>query len=107
MVTFILPDSSGAAQTLTAPRPVAAVSRPLRSLASFKAGKYKLTVRLTKAPDYGIVQVSVNGAKVGSPQDLFGAKVDVVYEARETRPLVATTNLTTDLSRSGSNGFKR
>jgi hypothetical protein len=36
-----------------------------------KAGKYNVMVRLTKAPDYGIVQFSVNGQKSGDPIDLF------------------------------------
>jgi hypothetical protein len=35
------------------------------------AGKYKLTVRLTMAPDYGIVQIGVNGKNVGGPIDCY------------------------------------
>jgi hypothetical protein len=40
-----------------------------------KPGKYKVFVRYTHAPDYGIVQFSLNGAKMGPPTDLYGAKV--------------------------------
>ena len=36
-----------------------------------KAGAYKLTVNLTKAIDYGIVQLSLDGKKLGEPVDLF------------------------------------
>jgi len=36
-----------------------------------KAGAYKLTVNLTKAIDYGIVQLSLDGKKLGEPLDLF------------------------------------
>ena len=38
-------------------------------------GRYKLSVRMTKASDYGIVQVLVDGAKIGDPLDLFAPKV--------------------------------
>ncbi|MBI5093474.1 MAG: DUF2961 domain-containing protein [Candidatus Hydrogenedentes bacterium] len=40
-----------------------------------KAGSYTLTVQLTKAPDYGIVQVYVDGEKAGSPIDLYSEGV--------------------------------
>jgi len=36
-----------------------------------KAGTYKLTVNLTKAIDYGIVQLMLDGKKLGKPIDLF------------------------------------
>ncbi len=36
-----------------------------------KVGRYKVTMQLTKAIDYGIVQVSLDGAKLGGPIDLF------------------------------------
>ncbi|MBI2928354.1 MAG: DUF2961 domain-containing protein [Verrucomicrobia bacterium] len=36
-----------------------------------KAGRYKLTMQLTKAIDYGIVQLSLDGKKLGGPIDLF------------------------------------
>jgi hypothetical protein len=42
-----------------------------------KAGKYKLTVRLTMAGDYGIVQMGVNGKNVGGPIDCYVEKVVV------------------------------
>ena len=40
-----------------------------------KAGKYKLSGRLTTANDYGIHQFSVNGENVGGPIDLYTEKV--------------------------------
>lgn len=36
-----------------------------------KAGRYKLTAQLTKAVDYGIVQLTLDGATLGPPMDLF------------------------------------
>ena len=36
-----------------------------------KAGKYQLLAQLTKAVDYGIVQLSLDGEKLGQPIDLF------------------------------------
>ena len=36
-----------------------------------QAGKYKLLVQLTKAVDYGIVQLFLDGEKLGDPIDLF------------------------------------
>jgi hypothetical protein len=44
-------------------------------LKNAKAGKYKISARYTDAPDYGIVQLSVNGTPVGPPTDLYGGKV--------------------------------
>ena len=38
-------------------------------------GRYEVSVVLTKAPDYGIVQFYVNGKKAGKPIDLYGEKV--------------------------------
>jgi hypothetical protein len=40
-----------------------------------QAGRYRIEAELTKAVDYGIVQVLVNGAKVGPPIDFFAEKV--------------------------------
>jgi hypothetical protein len=37
-----------------------------------QAGKYTLIAHYSHAPNYGIVQASVNGAKVGAPVDLYG-----------------------------------
>ena len=34
-------------------------------------GKYKLIVQMTKAVDYGIVQISLDGRKLGKPMDCF------------------------------------
>jgi len=36
-----------------------------------KAGRYKLSAQLTKAVDYGIVQLALDGQKLGPPMDLF------------------------------------
>ncbi|HWX20562.1 MAG TPA: DUF2961 domain-containing protein [Candidatus Binatia bacterium] len=40
-----------------------------------KAGKYKLSGQLTKAPDYGIVQLYLDGKKLGEPIDLYHSSV--------------------------------
>jgi hypothetical protein len=40
-----------------------------------KAGKYKVIARYTHAGDYGIVQLSINGAKIGPPTDNYGEGV--------------------------------
>jgi hypothetical protein len=39
------------------------------------AGKYKLTARMTKARDYGIVQIYLDGQKLGDPIDLYNPDV--------------------------------
>ncbi len=39
-----------------------------------KAGTYKLKMQLTKAIDYGIVQLSLDGKKLGEPIDLFNRR---------------------------------
>jgi len=38
-------------------------------------GRYKLSLQLTKAKDYGIVQLSLDGAKLGEPIDLYNETV--------------------------------
>lgn len=40
-----------------------------------KAGKYKLSMQLTKAPDYGIVQWYLDGSKIGEALDLYHPSV--------------------------------
>jgi hypothetical protein len=40
-----------------------------------KAGKYRLTMQLTKAIDYGIVQLYLDSKKLGKPIDLFNSGV--------------------------------
>jgi hypothetical protein len=40
-----------------------------------KNGKYEVSVGLTKANDYGIVQLSLDGKKVGQPLDLYNPTV--------------------------------
>ncbi|MEA1952107.1 MAG: glycoside hydrolase family 172 protein [Planctomycetota bacterium] len=40
-----------------------------------KKGKYELVLKMTKAPDYAIVQLSLDGKKLGGPIDLYDAKV--------------------------------
>lgn len=41
-----------------------------------EAGKFRLGLNLTRSWDYGIVQVTLDGKKVGEPQDLFSSKVE-------------------------------
>lgn len=43
--------------------------------ASTKEGKQTLVLAMTKAPDYGIVKISVNGAVIAEEVDLYDAKV--------------------------------
>ncbi|MGD0091501.1 MAG: DUF2961 domain-containing protein [Planctomycetota bacterium] len=40
-----------------------------------KAGPYDIVVQLTKANDYGIFQFSLDGEKLGEPQDLYNPQV--------------------------------
>jgi hypothetical protein len=40
-----------------------------------KAGKYELKVQMTKAPDYGIVQLYLDGEKLGGAIDLYNRSV--------------------------------
>lgn len=40
-----------------------------------KDGKYEVTLSLTKAPDYAIVQISLDGAKLGDAIDLYDPQV--------------------------------
>lgn len=40
-----------------------------------KAGEYKLSMQLTKAPDYGIVQLYLDGRKIGEKIDLYNPSV--------------------------------
>jgi hypothetical protein len=40
-----------------------------------KSGRYEVSVGLTKANDYGIVQLSLDGKKVGEPLDLYNPTV--------------------------------
>jgi hypothetical protein len=40
-----------------------------------KPGRYQLTLQLTKARDYGIVQLALNGKKLGGPIDLYHPEV--------------------------------
>ena len=40
-----------------------------------KSGKYKLTAQMTKARDYGIVQLSLDGQQLGAPTDLYNPDV--------------------------------
>ena len=39
-------------------------------------GEYALTLRMTKARDYGIFQLYVDGEKLGQPVDLYSTKVE-------------------------------
>lgn len=40
-----------------------------------QAGKYRVSLQLTKAPDYGIVQLYLDGQKLGEPIDLYHPSV--------------------------------
>ena len=40
-----------------------------------KPGKFRLMMNMTKAPDYGVVQLSLDGKKLGDPIDLFHPSV--------------------------------
>jgi hypothetical protein len=40
-----------------------------------KAGRYEIVAQFTKAKDYGIVQVSLDGEKLGEPLDMHGPDV--------------------------------
>ena len=43
-----------------------------------KAGKYRVVVRLSKGPEYGIYQLSLGGKKLGGPVDLYAEKLAAV-----------------------------
>ena len=40
-----------------------------------RAAKYKISLQVTKAPDYAIVQLFLDGEKLGGPIDLYNATV--------------------------------
>ena len=40
-----------------------------------QAGKFRLSVNLTKACDYGIAQITLDGQKLGTPHDFYNPKV--------------------------------
>ncbi len=40
-----------------------------------KSGKYRVSAVMTKARDYGIVQIYLNGRKAGEPIDLYNPQV--------------------------------
>jgi hypothetical protein len=44
-------------------------------LTTEKAGKYRLSIRFTKARDYGIVQLYLNDRRLGGPVDLYNPQV--------------------------------
>jgi hypothetical protein len=45
------------------------------SLPVQQAGRYKMLAQFTKAPDYGIAQLSLDGQKLGEPRDLYADTV--------------------------------
>ena len=45
-------------------------------LSAEAAGKYDLVAKLTKAPDYAIVQFYLDGEKIGKPVDLYSSEVE-------------------------------
>lgn len=50
------------------------------AIQSAKPGKYRVLARFTKAADYGIIQPSWDGAKIGDPIDLRAAHVEATGE---------------------------
>jgi hypothetical protein len=40
-----------------------------------EAGDYKIMLQMTKAPDYGIVQIYLDGQRLGDPVDLYWPQV--------------------------------
>jgi hypothetical protein len=46
------------------------------------SGTYDVKARFTKAGDYGIVQLSLDGQKIGAPQDLFDPQLTVSGELK-------------------------
>ena len=42
-----------------------------------KAGRYRLLVRYTNGPDYGIAQASMSGSDLGEPVDCYNRKVSI------------------------------
>jgi hypothetical protein len=45
------------------------------ALALRVSGAFDVSAAFTAAPDYGVAQLAIDGAPVGSPQDLFSPKV--------------------------------
>jgi len=45
--------------------------RLVLSLPVAQAGRYRVKAQLTRAVDYGIVQLSIDGKNLGAPQDLY------------------------------------
>ncbi|MCC6483969.1 MAG: DUF2961 domain-containing protein [Armatimonadetes bacterium] len=45
------------------------------ALPAVTAGRYNIVAALTRAPDYGIVQFSINAQPLGGPVDLYGPRV--------------------------------
>jgi hypothetical protein len=64
---------SGNAQLWWRPSHVHAMAEV--QLPAAEAGAHHLVIRFTQAPDYGIIQFSVNGTKAGGPIDLYGPTV--------------------------------
>ena len=52
------------------------------SLPVKKAGTYKLVLQLTKARDYGIVEISLDGKPLGGPVDLYDPQVTLAAPVR-------------------------
>jgi len=44
------------------------------------AGRYTIYAAFTKAPDYGIAQLAINGEKLGDPRDFYHSEVMVTPE---------------------------
>jgi hypothetical protein len=74
-----------------------------------KAGKYELAARLTRAPDYGIVQLLLKGEKLGEPIDLYDLRVVTTAEIKlGTHELAAGEHkLTVEITGASESAAKR
>ena len=59
----------------TGAKPGDQLALELTTRRNIRREKYEMTVHLTKAPDYGIVQFFVNDEKAGEPIDLYNPTV--------------------------------
>ncbi len=73
-----------------------------------KAGKYKITAALTRAIDYGIVQISLDGKPLGEPIDLINNGVITKGLALGTHELTAGEHkLTIEITGANPRAVKR
>lgn len=72
-------------------------------------GHYRLEAQFTKAPDYGIIQFSIDGNKLGEPQDLYSPGVIASGEINiGTENLIAGAHrLTIEIAGANDKAIKR